>query len=799
MSAFQNALCLLMYTHNMRNIWKVVFVIPAILFADQTVSTPQTTPIISNGSENITITATGAVDRTGNSSLAAIRIWGNNLQAGKAIINNGRLSTSLLSGGNYNYSFPILLFGTNYGSIRNNGEMIAQTGNSQNLLGYGLYVSTNGTSGNVINTGMVKADVLDNSWGVGFNVRNNNAAVNNAVNGSIQVTGRDDSWLYGLATINNNAAGNVTNSGVISTENYGDNGGSTGIYVQYNRGEITNSGSIVIQMDGQGSEAYGISASDLNDGIVRNEGSITIIGQDESALAYAFYTDSGSGTFINDTNAYAYGDIHTTGQLFENRGQLFLHSKTTSTTKTFHAYPGSITGIKVDLDNSNNPVYSNIAATNAILENNSGIFVDVQTQSSLQHLYIGQVLDGVIKTTNGLTVNGTILVADNSILLRFLPRYDQTELDLVIEKAMSIEDAVRGSRCNASAFGAANVLDSYIYGSDTDTDNLINTLYSAGDLQTVGNTVSSATPISSLQLANASLQISNALKEKRRQHLLSSTYDLNNTDIWIEALGMVQKQECSNGYRGYELSMNGVILGSDHYWNTSSMTGIALSFLKGDLDSNTIQQQEKVTRYDIAIYGSYFPSTSWQINYDLALGRQYSDISRTINGLSGSRKAKHDDILFSSYLELAYNIPIDQQFSASLGTYLSYLYIKTGSYAEEGAGGLNSTLDRIMAQSLRSGFKAGLHYKDASGVILGIEGGIDRDIYNHAITAQAAYRGIGNYDLKLDYDAPWNYLLSLNIEKRVSSTFSFILDYDLTASGRSYRNHLFSASLIWRF
>ncbi len=774
-------------------------VISGIVKADQNISDYRTTPVISNGVENVHVTDNGTIFiAAGGGSNFAIQIKGNFL-AGKTLLNDGNIETQLDNSGG-EYSVPILLYKViSYGEIINNGTIVSRVADQQ--LAYPVYISENGPDGVVRNNGSLFSISGKDSWGVAINIRNNLGSVVNAPGAFINVKGRDGTWLYGLVSIVNHEDAIVTNQGVVQIQSEKDGGGGTGLYAWKNFGEVINEGVVNISVNGTNKELYGIGVNH-NYGTIRNRGQIvlqSLIGN----KVWAFHNDDGNGTVINDRGAVAYGDIYTIGQHFENRGDLYLFSKGVSATDYYHGYNGSVLGINVSLDSNHRALYSTVQTKGTILESGSKIVVNVETPLSEQHYLLNQRLDGVIQTDNNLTVLGAPIVTDNSALLGWWPEYDASDLDLVPYKEASFSEAVRRGSCTLGALGVAGTLDRYSYGSDSDLDTFVNTLYVLPELEQVAEGVHSSIPFSSFQSVMANREISRRLMYRMRSLSIGvASGDLNaSRGLWLELFGGKLRQDCSNGYRGYDADFSGVMIGGDRSVGSDHRMGIALMLGGGELQTRGLPQSEDFDRYDLMIYGHYLPGWDWRLDYQLGLGYVQSREERTLLYLDRHTSARHLEWMGYGSMELSKAFYREGALELESGASVSFVYGDMQGFTEEGAGGLDVSVAGSTDKALYLGWRGRLRYTHPGELQFELEGGVDYDLLHRSLRTSGNFQGYssGKFPMELNYDNAWGYHVNVSLAKRLAQNVEFSLKAGYSGRENGYRDYDFSAGLRWKF
>ncbi|WP_457607291.1 autotransporter outer membrane beta-barrel domain-containing protein [Nitratifractor sp.] len=767
------------------------------LWADQIISAPQTTPIVSNGGENILVTPSGAVEISpaGHNNYA-LRLTGP-LQAGKSIVNQGRI-TSAIDGSGGTWSLTLLLFTTSHGTILNQGTIRSTV--SENQWAYPLYLSRNASDGEVINRGTVESLSGDNSYGVALHIRTNEGRVLNDQGGTLFVRGGSGTWTYGIAVIRNRPGGEIINRGQIHTLNTGTGGGGTGIYTQYNDGEILNEGPILVEGTGTGAYAYGIGVNH-NYGVIRNR-SVIRVANPSGVEHWAFHTDDGNGTVINDSGAEAYGDIHTAGQLFENRGRLMLYSTGVSMSRVYHGFGGSVLGVKVDLDNTHTAVYSMLETRGTILEDSTTIDVDILSALSDQHYLLTQRLESVIDTENNLTVHGTVQVTDNSALINYRAEYDADNLDLVPYRARTISDAVAGGDCAAGARGLATILEDYPFGSDGDLDRFVNSLYALPSVDAVANALQSAIPYAVLQGLVADRELSAKLLTRLAAHADPWEEREAEEGFWIEGWRMRQKMGCRNGYRGYDGDSSIFMLGYDRPWGESMRLGVAWGVGEGEVRTRGASSRRSGQRYDLMLYGTWRPSEGeWGVSFETGLGWLQNTESHEIASLGREGKARYHEWVAYGRLDLLRRWHLSEGWSLRGRTSLEYFRGSTSGIDEQGAGGSDVTLEDASLHSLRVALGGELRYAWKDETRFSLRGSVDYPLLDESMNVDGALRGYPGhtFPVRLDYGSSPGYRLDLSLRKKLGKGFAFTVEAGIGGRSSSYRDWGFSAGISRHF
>ncbi len=774
-----------------------------IVWADQTISNARTTPVTTTGNENVYVTDTGSITIAPSGGLSyAILLYHHDLLSGYRIQNDGIITTEINNtSGNYASSTALKLHATSHGTIVNNNLIVSKAADHHHMA-YPIYLSTNAVDGLLQNNGTVRAVIGQNGWGVGLHVRNNYGRIFNASSANLLLEGQGGSELYGFATIRNYAGATLLNQGNIRSDSEGVGGGGVGLYAQYNYGDVINEGSVEISGNGTNQELYGIGVNH-NYATIRNRGRILLQSPAAGNEVWAFHTDDGNGTVINDTGAQAYGDIHTAGQHFENRGALYLFSKNASLTDYYHGFSGSILGINVALDNAYHPLYSTLQTKGTILESGTEIHVNVETPAADQHYLLGQRLDGVIHTDNNLTVLGTPIVTDNSALLGWRPEYDATDLDLVPYQAVNFDEAVRRGKCTQGDRGVAQALDRYSYGRNGDLDAFVDSLYALSKLSQVAEEMHSAIPYASLQSVATNREISRRLMSRLRSRTPDEVSgDLNQSrSLWLELFGGRLRQECGNGYRGYDADFSGVMIGGDRQVGSDHRLGLALILGGGGLQTRGLPQNVDFDRYDLMIYGLYLPGAGWRLHYQGGLGYVRSREDRRLLYLDRHASARHHEWTGYMSAELSRVFYRKGGLELESGATVSFLYGDLHRFAEGGAGGLDVTVAGFSDRALLVGWRGGLRYTLPGDLKLEAEVGIDYDLLHRPLRTEGSFRGFpsAHFPLELDYGSAWGYRMNLSLSKRVAHNAELTLKMGYSGRERGYRDYDFTAGVRWRF
>ncbi len=763
------------------------------IYADQIISSMLSTPVVSNGQENITVTPTGAiVISAAGASNYAIRLTGT-LQNGKTIKNEGAISTMLDASGGWS-SIPLMLNVSSHGNIVNRGSLSSTVEDSQ--LAYPLYLSRNEVSGTVVNFGDVLAVTRDNSWGVALHVRRNKGLVENEANGVLRSVGRTNSWIYGFATIRNEVGGTLRNLGKIRGVNTGDDGGSTGMYTQYNDGAIINSGLIELKGEGANNTLYGIGVNH-NYALIRNSGVIRLHNS-AGAESWAFHTDDGNGSVVNDTGALAYGDIHTVGQHFENRGELYLYTTGQSLSDYYHGSTGSVLGIVVDLDNAHHPIYSTLKTRGTVLDEGSQIFVDVRSTLSQQHYLLGQELLGVIQTDNNLTVQGQILVQDNSALLDYRARYDAANLDLIPYRVSSFSRAAERG-CNAAALGVAEYLDDYPLGSNPQIDSFVLGLYQLPSLEEVGNALEESIPLVALHQTDAQERFSRLLSTQIPTDPVGDTL-VTGKKLWMKVVHDSISRPCTNDYRGYDAKLRGILVGGDGQVAQARL-GMALFAGHGKIQSGGLDQDGRFDRYDLIFYGHAPLTRRWQLRMRSGLSRVSSRLSRRLPLLPGKADIRVPMNLFYASVEAYRTFRFSRNLQSNLSLGAFWIHSRMDSVKEENAGDMNVDLDQSSHTALYLDIRSELLYHWDKEWSVKLKGELTYETLQPSFSSRGRFQGYqnGDFPIDLNYRSPWSWQLGLSVIKKFGKDINVALESFYGKEWKAGRNFGVSVQLTWSF
>jgi outer membrane autotransporter protein len=185
-------------------------------------------------------------------------------------------------------------------------------------------------------------------------------------------------------------------------------------------------------------------------------------------------------------------------------------------------------------------------------------------------------------------------------------------------------------------------------------------------------------------------------------------FGLPGWSVWGRALGGWGSTGSDGVAPGYSRQSGGALVGADRAFAPGLTGGIALGFLRGQVDGDGATGEVRIESYQASLYGLYAPPTeaAWKPFVDVTVGTGLSryDARRTIAFGTLSRRATADSqgtdvtaeagIGFSTRIE---GIEIEPRL------HLRWDRIARRGFTETGAGSLNLTVDGRTADALRAG------------------------------------------------------------------------------------------------
>lgn len=706
------------------------------------------------------------------------------------------------------------------GSITNAGTIHVTTSNTSNLSG--IEIDDAVVTGAIVNSGTITSDA-DNGitvWG------NNTAGVTGKVLGGIINSGTITAYQEGMdiddgATINNG----ITNSGTITAlnaeaieidEDTVVTGGilntgtmKAGLYTAYDAGAdgvaiiqgssltggFVNRGTIIASDDALDVDSSTGSIS----GGVHNYG--TMVAMDKVIDTHTSTTFTGGIT--NYQGALMAGEVQaiaTAGIDFTNSGTLSL-KEGVAVDKPFSSgtivagnqisgnYTQTTSGILV-LGVDDTTTYSNLAVTgNVNLPADANFQIDLKNSGN--NINDADVLQNVIASSGTLT-SSSFKVGDNSLKWKFTAINDGSggiDLTATDTGMTTIKAAV--TQGGGSGGGAAFVLDSVSSSATGDMAKVIDALGSANDANDVSAYVAQTLPTLTGDTSAATIAGIHAIGK-----IIQARADINsglsagndfiaNGNAWVKPYHASAEQDTVADVFGYDAKTSGLVLGIDNANKANTSIGLAFSYGRSDVDSkNTAAPQtSRVNHYQLINYGTQVLDPTTEANYQIGIGYNQNQSSRSINfgTLNRTAAANYSSTLIFASAGVGRTFVQNTKTKFNIAVRGDLIWSKDQAYTETGADALNLTVkakeNTQMLITTDTRYVKVLE-DDAS---LQINTGLGYDFSAGADDVTASYAGSSNHAFvtKGIKTEPWIAKLGIGYTKRQANGVEIITQLDL--------------------
>jgi outer membrane autotransporter protein len=744
------------------------------------------------------ITNSGSISVTNPFNAYAIYMLG--ASTAQSITNNGSLSgeagidisfstvigdiTNNSSGVINGTAVGVYFLGSQAGSIINSGT-ISGDNNA------GIYVSFSNINGDIINNGSISSVNAD-----GINVSSTGNINGDIINNNTISGGVNGISIFSSSSV----AGSIINSGTIS-------GGVNGILIDSSShvtGGITNTGAIIGNVI-------------LNDATLNLNGTTGSISGTVSGGASSVVNVNGTftsgGAFSVDTFNIASGGrlniantAHSisTASGFNNAGTLAVADGVTATITG--NYNQTAAGVFQTTASSATSFGQLAVSGTATLAAGTGIRVDVTSGNTLA---AGNTLASVISASTLAAT--TFTVSDNSLLFDFTAAINSNAVDLLTSaSATGVADSVAATGFDPGR-GAAVVLDGFVSGgaTGTDTDNVVTALGQLGNQQQISNAVAETLPMFSASMPLVELNIlreTNRVIEARRNRnrgLSSGDEFLGDSRFWLKPVGSWINQDNRKGVAGFNVNTHGLVGGVDGDINDNTRIGLALSYMRGDVDgkSTSSGNSADIDSFQGVIYGSHsltaMPDTSidWQAN----LGTNKINGRRAISFLNREAKSDYDSLTAHAGVGISRSYTLSEQTTIIPTIRADYTWLRSEGYTETGADALNLKVKSKSADELILLTEGRFYHSVTDKATLSANLGVGYDVLHNRTSVIASYVGGGASFSTPSLDAsPWLLRGGLGLVLNASETTEVTARYDVETR-RDYVDNTASVKVKWAF
>lgn len=198
--------------------------------------------------------------------------------------------------------------------------------------------------------------------------------------------------------------------------------------------------------------------------------------------------------------------------------------------------------------------------------------------------------------------------------------------------------------------------------------------------------------------ANSSINLVNNAISTRSSSLRSgqSSGDmLSGTGAWFQILSSQADQDVRSGVEGYDANSRGFALGADHKLNDNTVLGVAYSYVKTNVESDsgnkTDVENNTLTAYGTWTEGNYF------VDGGLSYGKGNNDSKRFFNDTNGNSttaKGSYDSDMLALNVMAGYGFHFDHNVLVEPRVTARYTNLKIDGLQEHGSSVALSTGDQ---------------------------------------------------------------------------------------------------------
>jgi len=784
----------------------------------------------------LTVTNHGSIDVTSEDSgpSAGIRIFaqGVNLSLSDTTITNAGTISATTSNGSASGIQASAYYG---GDIR--GLSITNLADKSIVVsagsGWGVGITVNSsysmpiTDSTITNRGLIDVDGDANAIGIEAGTLESYALSAGVTNsGTIDVAARGEqtgAWGVKVSTLSGASITNEASGQILAESHSGDVVGIGAQSLQAVEAEsgllessITNRGTIMVNAV-EGS-AKGIEVG-YGHGHIENSGTITArIGLGEAAAAdfRAYSINAGEG-YIDVTNTASgvlNGNLRVSGSL-DNHGKVSLpyNAYGDGGSAVWGQFLNGASGtLEIGLLTDGNEVtHSQLYTGTATFEAGSTLAINVLAASTNVELLVGQTLQDVVSTDDpeGLSVEGTLKVIDNSALLNFVAIVDGNTLDLQVVEASTIVDATTAGGGSGNAKSAAGALQTIKDGGGGSLAPVLGALNTLGTDRQIAAAVASFTPGTALSGLNVTQQIAHGIRDlvNFRQNAMSGR-GLNSGDAmlsdrnaWFKPFGTWGKQKDVDGVDGFKLNTQGFGLGLDGKLDSGKRVGVAFFYTNADVGVNNVSQSANMDVYSALLYGTVpVLDDKTNVQYQVGYASQHTRSARHMALLNETATASYTTSTTSVEVKLIRDYPLNDQWLVQPSVQLSYLGYRSPQFTEAGSSA-NLTVDGFHHDDVIVGAGSAFEYKlDPVSKIVG-SAYLGYNTQGDGASVRAAFQGSPAVKFQVEgvNNGRWTHELGLGYERRTSETshLNFLLTHQ--GAGTKYRNNAISVTYNLKF
>jgi len=309
-----------------------------------------------------------------------------------------------------------------------------------------------------------------------------------------------------------------------------------------------------------------------------------------------------------------------------------------------------------------------------------------------------------------------------------------------------------------------------------------------------------------LAMSNAMHGLNRIIQARQSGQNGRSTGDdfYGNEYFWMKPFGSWADQDDRKGVAGFDSDTYGLVFGADAEVGEISRLGLAFSYARSDVDSNSTiaPNSADVDSYQLVVYGSRDLAPSTEVSFQAGLGYHDTEARRSVNLLLPGQTAKSDFDSWSGNIGvgLAHTIDLTEKTSFTPSVRADYMRVDTESYTEKGAPGLNLKVNDYTYEELILSVDGKLAHKLTDRATMTVNLGAGYDVINEEAVSTSAFAGTpGTTFVTRGLDpVPWMVRGGLGLVGNVTESVEVTARYDIEVR-EDFDNQTASVKVRWAF
>ncbi len=285
---------------------------------------------------------------------------------------------------------------------------------------------------------------------------------------------------------------------------------------------------------------------------------------------------------------------------------------------------------------------------------------------------------------------------------------------------------------------------------------------------------------------------------------LSSGEAGGDRQVWIMPFESRTNQGDRGGESGFTASTSGLAAGAEMEFD-SARAGLSYAYASTSASGNTAitgtGSRSRIESNMVALYGS-LPLGEISLGWQADLGRNGNRLDRQMQfgGLNRIASSRFQSWHAHLGTNVSFTLPLSEAMSLVPALQLDYTRLQSPSYAENGAGDLNLSVQGKRSQALLLGTAARLNYALTPGSQISTYLGASYDVINDRDDLVATYAGAPGQSFTTPGPArsPWLLKAGVSYRFKLVEAADILLRFD--AEGRSgFINQSAAIKASWRF